>query len=211
MVPCQATPFTPIDKTQSLVFNFTPTPELKNRYRFNWDSPSIKYLGVTLIKDISQLYTSIYNHITVKIRKDRDRWTSLPLDFGNRILTIKTNILPRLLHLFQSLPIPIPNSQFSEWDKFIFRFIWSGKAPRIRYTTLQLSKRCGGMSLQSLKDYYLASQIRPLMLWCNQEYFAKWKVIELSLSDKPPQCLLGYFPATKHNIKNRWVKFSIEI
>ncbi len=200
-----------IDKTQALVFNFSPTSDLKNEYKFNWDSTSIKYLGMTLTKDIPQLYTNNYKHITAKIKEDLDRWASLPLDFGNRIMTIKTNILSRLLYLFQSLPIPIPDNQFSEWDKLISRFIWSGKAPRIKYTTLQLPKNCGGMSLPSLKDYYLASQIRLLLLWCDQEYSAKWKVIELSLLDRPPQSLLGYSSATKHDIQSRWVRFSIEI
>lgn len=68
------------------------------------------------------------------------------------------------------------------------------------------------MGLPSLKDYCLAAQIRPLLLWCNQEYNAKWKVIELSLLDRPLQSLLRYSLATKHcDIQSQWVKFSIEI
>lgn len=106
----------------------------KNKYKFNWDSASIKYLGVILTRDISQLYSENYTHINTHIKEDLDRL----LDLANRIIVIKTNILPRLLYLFQSLPIHIPEYQFREWDKVISRFIWNGKAQRVRYKTLQL-------------------------------------------------------------------------
>lgn len=201
-----------IDKTQALVFNFTPSPDLKNKYKFNWDSASIKYLGVMLTKNISQLYSENYMHINTHIKEDLDRWAPLPLDLGNRIMTIKTNILPRLLYLFQSLPIHIPDSQSREWDKVISRFIWNGKAPRVKYKTLQLPKHGGGMGLPNLKDYYLAAQIRPLMLWCNQEYVSKWKAMELSLLDRPLQSLLGCpLTAKQYDIQSQWVRSSIEI
>ncbi len=43
------------DKTQALVCNFTPSLDLKNK--FTWDSTSIRYLGVNLTRDISELYS----------------------------------------------------------------------------------------------------------------------------------------------------------
>uniref|UniRef100_A0A672H408 Reverse transcriptase domain-containing protein n=1 Tax=Salarias fasciatus TaxID=181472 RepID=A0A672H408_SALFA len=201
-----------IDKTQALVFNFVSSPVLKNKYRFNWDSTSIKYLGVTLTKDISLLYSKNYIQINTSIKEDLDRWAPLPLDIGSRIMVIKTNILPRLLYLFQSLPIHIPDNQFREWDKLISRFIWSSKAPRVRYKTLQLPKASGGMGLPNLKDYYLAAQVKPLLLWCNQEYISKWKAMELSLLDRPLQSLLGLPQTTKlYDIQSQWVRLAIDI
>ena len=165
-----------------------------------------------MTKDIPQLFYENYATINSHLKEDLDRWASLPLDLGNRIMTIKTNILPRLLYLFQSLPICVPDSQFREWDKIISRFIWNGKFPRVRYKTLQLPKYSGGMGLPRLKDYYLAAQIRPLLLWCNRDYIAKWKDVELSLSDKPIQSLLGSpVEAKKHVIQSQWVRFSIEV
>lgn len=67
------------------------------------------------------------------------------------------------------------------------------------------------MALPSLKDYYLAAQIKPLMLWCNQEYVAKWKAKELSQPDIPLQSLLGCpLVAKKHDIQSQWIKFSFD-
>uniref|UniRef100_A0A3Q0RGC2 Uncharacterized protein n=1 Tax=Amphilophus citrinellus TaxID=61819 RepID=A0A3Q0RGC2_AMPCI len=124
-------------------------------------------------------------------------------------MVIKTNILPRLLYLFLSLPIQIPDCQFREWDRAISRFIWNGKAPRIRFKTLQLPRCSGGMGLPCLKDYYIAAQIRPAILWCNNDYTAKWKAIELSQSNKPLQSLLGNPVTAKHNIQNHLIKPTI--
>lgn len=52
-----------VDKTQALVFNFIPTLDLKNKYKYNWDSKSNKYLGVKLTKDMSRMYSDNYEHI----------------------------------------------------------------------------------------------------------------------------------------------------
>jgi hypothetical protein len=88
-----------------------PREELKSRYNFHWTSSSIKYIGVNLQKDTPKLYCMNNDHINKKIYDYLDRWNSLPLDLS-RIETIKMNILPRLLYLFQSLPIEIPPKQF---------------------------------------------------------------------------------------------------
>ena len=37
------------------------------------------------------------------------------------------NVLPRLLYLFQALPMEIPQTQFVTWDRMISRFIWGGE------------------------------------------------------------------------------------
>ncbi len=112
------------------------------------------------------------------------------------------NILIRLLYLFQSLTVHIPDTQFRTWDKQI---------SRLRYITLQLLREKGGMALLCLKDYYLAAQLRTLILWCNAIYEANWKNIELSPSARPGQSLLGCPSTIKElpDIRNKCVGFSL--
>uniref|UniRef100_A0A671X3M3 Reverse transcriptase domain-containing protein n=1 Tax=Sparus aurata TaxID=8175 RepID=A0A671X3M3_SPAAU len=169
-----------IHKTQVMTFNYTPTEELNVIYSFNWNAPFIKYLGVSLPKDMSQLFNINYNCINKIIYDDLDGWSLLPLDFGSRIRSIKINILPRSLYLFLSLPVEIPPKQFREWNKHISRFIWNKQRPRVKFPTLRLLEERGGKALPSLRDYYLAAQLRPLVYWCNSSYVAKWKTMELS-------------------------------
>lgn len=55
---------------------------------------------------------------TVGLRKDLRKWTPLVMDLNSRI-----EVIPRLLYLFLSLPIHIPDAQFAKWNKQMSRFI----------------------------------------------------------------------------------------
>ncbi len=101
------------------------------------------------------------------------------------------SILPRLLYLFQSLPIEVPEKQFRTWDKIISRFIWNGQKPRITFEILQIGKDKGGMALPNLKEYFHAAQIRPVICWCDKYYVAKWKMLELLVQGREIQSFIG--------------------
>lgn len=180
-----------LSKTQILSFNHIPSIEIKNKYGVKWDLKQMKYLGVHITKNISNLYKANYNYINQNIRKDIERWSTYSMDFSSKINTVKMNILPWLLYLFQSLPIEIPPKQFIEWDKLVSRFIWRGRKARIKYTTLQLPKNRGGMALRNFKVYFHAAQLRPLVYWCDENYVARWKDVETCIPGYHIQTLLG--------------------
>ena len=180
-----------VTKTQILSLNYNPSHIIRETYKLNWDLEMVKYLGVNITKERDKLYEANYGSINQGIKGDLDRWSVLCLDFSSRIEIIKMNVLPRLLYLFQSLPVTVPQTQFDEWDKCISRFIWGGKRPRIRFETLQLPKEKGGMALPNLKEYYHAAQLRFLVCWCRPGYEAKWKGIELDQGEGRIQNLLA--------------------
>lgn len=157
-----------IQKTQVLTFNYRPPGFITGSFCLNWESVSLMYLGVILSKDITQLFQANFAPLITKI--EISRWNRIPfLSMSSRVESVKMNILPRLLYLFQSLPVNIPMQQFIEWDKLFSRFIWKGRKPKIRFKTLQLLKGKGGMALPCLSDYYYyAAQIKPLVCLCNQ-------------------------------------------
>ena len=113
------------------------------------------------------------------------------MNMYNRIDAVKMSIFPKLLFLFQSLPIEIPPKQFNNWNKIISSFIWGKQKPRIRFQTLQLPKDKGGRALPCLQDYYEAAQLRTLVYWCDPMYEAKWKDLEQGQIKIPLQALLG--------------------
>lgn len=157
-------------------------------YKFNWHSSHTKYLGVILPEDLSQLFDINYNCRNKKNNDDLWGWGLLPLDYGSRIRSFKMNTYPRLLYLFLSLPVEIPQKQLKEWNKHISRFIWDKKRPRVKFSTLRRPEGEGGMALTSLEDYYLPEQLRPLVYWWN---LFKWETMEISLTDTPTQSLIG--------------------
>lgn len=103
------------------------------------------------------------------------------------------SILPKLLYPFFALPVRVPISQFQEWDKQISQFIWGGRKPRVKYSTMTISKEGGGMALPNLKDYFYSAQIRTVVDWCDSCYEAKWKDIESESNGIPIQAMIGDF------------------
>ena len=65
------------------------------------------------------------------------------------------------------------------------------RKPRSQYTTLQLPKDKGGLALPNFREYCNAAQLRPLIYWCNVDYVACWKDIEIPTSGPPIQPLIG--------------------
>lgn len=65
---------TNIQKTQVITFNYRPGQVIRDKYKINWDSKSIKYLGVNLPQDLEQLKSINYNPLLNKIKSDISRW-----------------------------------------------------------------------------------------------------------------------------------------
>lgn len=204
-----------IQKTQILTVNYQPTKQLREKFHINWDQNSLKYLGINLPKRIQTLAEINYGPLLAKIKEDIHRWNTISfLGLSHRIDSVRMNILPRYLFLFQALPIEISSKQFSELNKIISRFIWQGKKPRVRFNTLQLPKEQGGMALPNFKDYFYAAQIRPLINLCNPSFQARWKDIELStLVDPPVQAILPQKHLGKciDKVQNPWIKVQLKI
>ncbi|XP_062909313.1 uncharacterized protein LOC134349231 [Mobula hypostoma] len=195
--------------------NYTPSKKLQDTCDLKWEAKSLKYLGITLPKDLSTLSQVNYGPLISEMKADMHRWNLIPfLSLNSRINTIKMNILPRLLYLFRILPVEVDDNQFREWDKWISHFIWQGKKPRIRYNTLQLGKEGGGMVLPCLTNYFFASQITSLLYWCNREYKARWKEIEFVLVDSfPLQASIADIGlmAQLEKFKNSWINLTLKV
>lgn len=151
----------------------------------------------------------------MKVKEDLHRWSLIPfLSLTSRVNTIKMSVLPKLLYLFRTLPIEVLESQFRELDKQISRFLWQGKRPRVRYSIMQLRIEEGGMALPCLRYYYYASQLIPLLYWCNEDYRSKWKELEIKMVTKfPPQAVIGdrTLLSQMGEPGNCWVHFTLKI
>ena len=130
-----------------MTFNYDPPSSIRTTYNWKWDTDSVQYLGRKR-GDFSKLYDINYGPLISKIKSDIQRWNVIPfLSLSSRIDSIRMNILPRMLYLFQSLPLKIPPKQFLEWDRLIARYLWQGKKARIKFKMLQLKKDKSGLGL----------------------------------------------------------------
>lgn len=66
-----------------------------------------KYLGVYMTNRLSTLFKDNYEKLNKEIKKDLGLWKNLQLSLLGQIAAVKMNILPRLMFLFQVIPIQI--------------------------------------------------------------------------------------------------------
>lgn len=153
--------------------NFDYT-ECQQASPFKWLPNGIKYLGITVDNDLNNLYKLNYLPLLTRIEEDLSRWMSLPITLCGRVNCVKMNVLPRLQYLFQSLPIPLPQTFFKTLNKHVRQFIWNCKVPRVSMVKLTWDYRMGGLRLPSFKKYYLAAQMRFISSFFEGESAPSW-------------------------------------
>nr|GEZ82414.1 hypothetical protein [Tanacetum cinerariifolium] len=168
-------------KTKIVTKNMKTQDQLKlmNKTGFQVEK-KVKYLGIVLTSMNCMLFQNNYVKVWNEIKKDLLRWERLKLSLLGRISVIKMNVLPKMMFLFQTIPVIISDAPFKEWQKDISKFIWQGKKPRVKYKILQDAKERGGLGLPDLKVYHAACCFVWLKEWM---YLQNRRLLELEGSD----------------------------
>ena len=66
---------------------------------------NIKYLGVTLTKQVKDLYDKKFRSLKKEIEEDLRQWKNLPCSWIGRINIVKMAILPKTIYTFNAIPI----------------------------------------------------------------------------------------------------------
>lgn len=89
-------------------------------------------------------------------------WSTLPLAWLGRLTVTKMSILPKILYLFQVLPIPVPSHFLQILQRRVLKFIWGKTRPCIARGILYSSKLQGGLGLPHFTKYYQAAHLAQL-------------------------------------------------
>uniref|UniRef100_A0A8C1LC25 Reverse transcriptase domain-containing protein n=1 Tax=Cyprinus carpio TaxID=7962 RepID=A0A8C1LC25_CYPCA len=142
---------------------------------------NFKYLGINVFPSLQEILSKNYNSILSKISSDLENWSRLPTSLQARISVIKMNVLPRINFFSSMIPLPPPVGYWNKLDACVSRYIWNGKRPRIKLTTLQRSRLHGGLSLPNFRLYAQAFSLRPLSVWFDPDASVSWRAIEESI------------------------------
>ena len=136
------------------------------------------YLGIQIVPKLVDIVNENYNPIIASITEALDRWSSLPISLIGRINILKMNTLPKLLYLFQNIPLPPPDGFFTKMEKLFRNFIWNNRRPRLRLSLLYLPYDRGGLKCPNMLWYYWAAQLRTIMFYYTEEGSPSWRNIE---------------------------------
>jgi hypothetical protein len=131
---------------------------------------NIRDLGVTLNKQVKDLYDNNFKSSKKENNEDIRKWRYLPCSWIGRINIVRMANLPKAIYRFN-----VFNTKFfKDMERTILKIIWEGKKLRIAKTVLNNKRMAGGITIPDLKLYNRAIVIKTAWYWYRDRHIDHW-------------------------------------
>ena len=101
-----------INAQKSVAFLYTnnETEErgIRESIPFTLAPKTIRYLGISLTKEVKDLYSENYRTLMKEIKEDTKIWKNIPCSWIRRSNIVKMSVLLKAIYTFNEIPIKIP-------------------------------------------------------------------------------------------------------
>ena len=148
--------------------------EIREKIPFTVVTNNMKYLGVTLTKQVKDLYDKNFKSLKKEIEEDLRKWKDLPCSWIGRINLVKMSILPKASYRFNAILIKILTQFFIELERAMCNLNWNNKGSGIVKSILKIKKTSAGITIPDLKLYYKVIVLKTAWYWYRDRHVDQW-------------------------------------
>lgn len=141
-------------------------------------STSFKALGIYFCKSTDEMIKKNLDERCERFQNILNIWSQRDLSLKGKITILKSLAIPQLLYVTNV--ICVPDRYIEMIDKAITHFLWNGKPPKIKQTTVIADIKNGGLKLPHFRSMFKSQKITWIKRLVDQKN-SNWKILAWNL------------------------------